>query len=256
MSTQHYHNAYEFYLQLDGKRYVFYDNICYTLQRGDLAIFNPFDIHYAQSRESDYYERYVLNFHEDDLSILLSDEERHTLLGKIHPCVMHLTEQQTMELYGHFERTNGYSRQTGFLSEKVVYASLLQLILYVVSCIDDTQLTQGSTVSPQMIKVLEYINTHYKECITLDRISDVACMSKYHFCRTFKKVTGATVLEYLNNIRLSKVHSLLLDTKYSIEEIAQEAGFSSAVNVARAFKKAYGMSPRTFRKENAVDREV
>lgn len=40
MSVQHYHDAYEIYFQLEGKRYVFLDNICYTLKRGDVAIFN------------------------------------------------------------------------------------------------------------------------------------------------------------------------------------------------------------------------
>ena len=38
MSVQHYHDTYEIYLQLSGKRYLFYDNTCYTLERGDLRL--------------------------------------------------------------------------------------------------------------------------------------------------------------------------------------------------------------------------
>lgn len=73
-------------------------------------------------------------------------------------------------------------------------------------------------------------------------------MNKYHLCHTFKEITGATVLEYLNNVRLSKAHSLLMDTGYSMEEIARETDFSSSLNLTRVFKKAYGMAPTQFRK--------
>lgn len=78
-------------------------------------------------------------------------------------------------------------------------------------------------------------------------------MSKFYFCRKFHSTTGATVLEYLNNLRLTKVHNLLLSTKMSIDEIAVSTGFSSAVNLTRAFKKVYGNSPRDFRKLKKQD---
>lgn len=66
MPVQHYHDGYEIFLMLGGKRYLFYDNICFTLERGDMAVLRPFDIHYAQSRDAEYYERFVLNFSETD----------------------------------------------------------------------------------------------------------------------------------------------------------------------------------------------
>ena len=59
MPVQHYHDGYEIFLMLGGKRYLFYDNICFTLERGDMAVLRPFDIHYAQSRDAEYYERFV-----------------------------------------------------------------------------------------------------------------------------------------------------------------------------------------------------
>lgn len=70
MPVQHYHDGYEIFLMLGGKRYLFYDNICFTLERGDMAVLRPFDIHYAQSRDAEYYERFVLNFSETALSAL------------------------------------------------------------------------------------------------------------------------------------------------------------------------------------------
>lgn len=248
MPVQHYHDAYEIYLQIDGKRYLFYDNICYTLERGDMAIFKPFDIHYAESREVDYYERYVLNFQTDVLSSVLTDSEKYLLLGKINSCVIHLNEEQINELCGYFKRAEEYAKQGSFLMHKLLCTSVLQLIVKVIEYTDKSIDVTEEKISPQIITALRYIDKHYKESMSLDDISNAAHMSKFYFCRKFHSTTGATPLEYLNNVRLTKVHNLLLSTDMTIDEIARETGFMSAVNLTRAFKKVYGSAPREFRK--------
>lgn len=248
MSVQHYHDAYEIYLQMDGKRYLFYDNICYTLERGDMAVFEPFDIHYAESREVDYYERYVLNFQADVLSSVLSDSEMSLLLGKINSCVIHLNEEQIDELCGYFKRAEEYANKNGFLMHKLLCTSVLQLIVKVIAYTDKSIDVTEEKIAPQIITALRYIDKHYKENISLKDISDAAHMSKFYFCRKFHSTTGATALEYLNNVRLTKVHNLLLSTDMTIDEISRKTGFMSTVNLTRAFKKVYGSSPREFRK--------
>lgn len=252
MSVQHYHDTYEIYLQLSGKRYLFYDNTCYTLERGDLAIFAPFDIHYAESRESDYYERYVVNFRLEDMSKILDSGEFHLLKQKINPCVVHLTEDRTQKVFELIKRVDEYYNRKGLFSDKLVYSAMLQLLVYVAECIDDETATDGEKISPQIIEVMKYINKHYAEDLNLDNISDIACMSKYHLCRKFKEATGATLLQYINNVRLTKVHSMLINTDMPIEEIAECTGFSSSMQLTRVFKSVYNIPPRTFRKNQKV----
>ncbi len=253
MPVQHYHDGYEIYLQLGGKRYLFYDNICYTLERGDMVIFKPFDIHYAESREADYYERYVLNFREDELMSILSESEHHFLFEKINGCVIHLNEEQTETIYGYFLRTEEYSKQNSLFSKTLLKTAVFQLILKAIEYTEGSLEVTGEQIEENIIKALRYIAKHYTENISLDDISEKAHMSKFYFCRKFHSTTGATVLEYLNNLRLTKVHNLLLSTKMSIDEIAVSTGFSSAVNLTRAFKKVYGNSPRDFRKLKKQD---
>lgn len=252
MSVQHYHDTYEIYLQLSGKRYLFYDNTCYTLERGDLAIFAPFDIHYAESRESDYYERYVVNFRLEDMSKILDSGEFHLLKQKINPCVVHLTEDRTQKVFELIKRVDEYYNRKGLFSDKLVYSAMLQLLVYVAECIDDETDTDGEKISPQIIEVMKYINKHYAEDLNLDNISDIACMSKYHLCRKFKEATGATLLQYINNVRLTKVHSMLINTDMPIEEIAECTGFSSSMQLTRVFKSVYNIPPRTFRKNQKM----
>lgn len=251
MPVQHYHDAYEIYLQLAGKRYAFCDNICYTLERGDLVIFRPFDIHYFESRESDYYERYAVNFQENVISGLLSSEEKYVLFDKIKPCVVHLDEEQTATMYDCFKRADMFSKKTGFLAEKLTSTAFLQLTAYTAECIDDKNVIEGNKASPQIVSAIEYINSNYTNQLSLEDIAEKACMSKFHFSRKFKEVTGATVLEYLNNVRLTKVHSLLVSSDESIGAIVEMTGFSSSLHLTRVFKEIYGVAPSVFRKNNS-----
>lgn len=248
MQVQHYHDAYEIYLQLDGKRYLFFDNICYTLERGAVVIVKPFDIHYAESRESDFYERYVINFHDGDLSVILDDSEIQYLLDKLDSCVLQLDEWQTKALTEDFRRIDEFSKENGVLSKKSLHSALIQLLDRVLSFTGAERAAGGKSVAPYIEKAIKYINMNYRDNLTLDGICEAVSTSKYHFCRSFKTATGATAMEYLNNVRLTKVHNLLLNTKMNIDEIADLTGFSSAVNLTRAFKKVYGSSPRDFRK--------
>lgn len=250
MPVQHYHDLYEIYLQLDGTRYLFYDDICYTLVRGDIAVFKPFDIHYAESRESEKYERYVINFREELLSSVLSKAEIALLLEKIGSGVIHLLEEDTKTVLSYFEEIERYSNERGFLTNKLMICELIQLLGFLMK-FSSAYSEEHNMTAPQVIEAIRYIGRHYKEDIALDDICAKVRTSKYYFSRMFRDATGATVMEYLNNIRLTKAHSLITDTKCSLDEISKETGFGTAVNLNRAFKKVYGISPREFRKLNA-----
>ena len=248
MPVQYCHDMYEIYLQLGGRRYFFYDHTCYALERGDVAIIKPFDIHYGESRESDYYERYVINFNDEGLRPLLSSEELNMLRERLSPCVIHLTEEQTQEAYRLFRRADEYSARNGFLSKKLLCSAVLQVIMHITDCAGEFTVIKGKSADPQIVSALKYLNTNYKSGITLDDVAAAVNTSKYHLCRRFHDTTGATIFEYLNNLRLAKVHNMLINTDCTIDEIVKETGFSSSVNLTRAFKKLYGIPPTEFRK--------
>lgn len=250
MSVWHYHDAYEIYLALDGKRYVFYDNMCYTLQRGDIAIFKPFDIHYAQSGEFDYYERYVVNFNPEELCTILDNTEINLIKEKILPTVTHLNEEQTKCMLGYLEKLEIFSQKNGMFSLKLLHTALFQLIMYVIECCTESDCAVGESVPQCIIDAIGYIKKNYMNIRSVDEIAESVKISKFHLCRTFKQAMGATIFEYLNNVRLTKVHNLLINTDETMEDISIKTGFSTSVNLARNFKKIYGMPPSDFRKAN------
>ena len=74
-------------------------------------------------------------------------------------------------------------------------------------------------------------------------------MSKSHFCHLFSKETGSTFLQYVNNLRISEAHRLLLETDMKIHEISDNVGFHSVAQMTRVFKSIHGVSPSQLRKK-------
>ena len=245
--VQQYHDGYELYLIIDGERSLFYNDMCYTLKRGDLAIIRPFELHYAESGDANFYERYVLNFKPSQLAPILSESESKLLFNSFNSRLLHLDEEQLQTVYSSFKLIDYLANTKNPLSQKSVTAAILSLLVFV-SGIRQTDMTSSAKGLPQdIISAITYINTRYTENISLDMLADAQHMSKFHFCRVFKEVTGTTFLEYLHNVRLSHAHRLLIQSDLSISEIAARTGFGSAAYFSRVFKKAHGVSPRAAR---------
>src|SRR5688572_21897401 len=82
---------------------------------------------------------------------------------------------------------------------------------------------------------------------TLKDLSFRLRISQRHLGRLFKRHTGITFHEYLRSSRLRKARSLLLDNGPSVKEIAARIGYRAASNFCNDFRRAFGVSPRSFR---------
>lgn len=166
MLIQHYHDTYEIYLQIAGARTLILNDICYTLQPGDLYIIRPFELHYTQSRESSFYERYLVSIPPHALTSILTEAEVHRLMDNLDSCVIHLPQEQTQKVLAHFKRADEYQGRNGFLTEKLICCAVAELLV----CLNDLiklpslrEDLQGQDIPAEIVSAIHYINQHYRE---------------------------------------------------------------------------------------------
>lgn len=102
-------------------------------------------------------------------------------------------------------------------------------------------------LKPAFFDVFSYIDKNYGKYISVDILAKTAHMSKYHFTRQFKKVTGHSPYNYITNYRINRSKRLLSATDKTINEISLLCGFLSESNYISHFKKQVGMTPDKYR---------
>jgi AraC family transcriptional regulator len=96
-------------------------------------------------------------------------------------------------------------------------------------------------------KVLEYVDAHYAEPLTVERLARVAAFSKYHFHRQFSALFDVGVYEYVQLVRLKRASDeLTFHSWRSVIQVALDSGYESPEAFARAFKKHFGLTPSQF----------
>lgn len=102
---------------------------------------------------------------------------------------------------------------------------------------------------PAMVKaVADYVAADLSRPIRLQDVAAAVFVSPYHLSRTFKQLTGQSLVDYVQERRLAKAEELLLTTELTITEVAGQVGFSDAAYFATCFKSRTGCSPSQFRK--------
>lgn len=92
-------------------------------------------------------------------------------------------------------------------------------------------------------KMLNYLNMHFTEVISLQDLADQVHLSREVCCRLFKKMTGKTITGYLEEYRVNKSFSLVQSGQYSMTQITEMVGFSNPSRFANAFRKRFGCNP-------------
>lgn len=109
----------------------------------------------------------------------------------------------------------------------------------------------------QIMRAVRYIVQNFtKGQLSLDSVAREACMSRYHFSRTFKRETGTRFIDFLTTVRLAEACTLLTQTDQSITSIAFGVGYRDLSHFERTFKKEFGFSPSQYRNRLRAGLEV
>lgn len=106
--------------------------------------------------------------------------------------------------------------------------------------------------SRRISRVLKHLEGHAAQSfsgpVDLAALASIACMSKYHFLRSFRRVTGVTPHQYLLGLRLRRAACRLLGTAEPVSAIAYDCGFGDLSTFNAAFRAQFGTSPGGFRR--------
>jgi len=110
----------------------------------------------------------------------------------------------------------------------------------------------NSEYAQRIDRVIDYLRGNLDRSVKLAELANIACFSEFHFHRIFGAVTGETLNNFTNRLRLEKAARLLRYSEQSLTDIALDCGFSSSATFSRAFRAGYDTSPSQFRKSGEI----
>ena len=110
----------------------------------------------------------------------------------------------------------------------------------------------NSEYAQRIDRVIDYLRENLHRPVKLGELAHVACFSEFHFHRIFGAVSGETLNNFTNRLRLEKAARLLRYSDQNLTDIALDCGFSSSATFSRAFRSGYDTSPSEFRKSGEI----
>lgn len=243
-SIPHAHHYAELFYIVGGDGQFRIEDRLYPVQANQMVIVNPNVIHTEVSYEAHPLEYIVLGIEGLELSVSDTQESRFRLVdcrggSDILTCLRHILKETQGALPGY---------------ELICQAYMEILILRLMRVTRFSVASGSPSASNQCAAIRHYIDTHYKETLTLDILARQAHLNKFYLAHAFKEEYGMSPIHYMITRRVEESRYLLRETDMSMSQIARILGFSSASYFSQSFRRAEGISPMEYRKQ-AVDGE-
>lgn len=243
-STLHTHLCTEIFYVTKGHGLFSLDNKTYPVKEDNLVIVNPLVSHTERGIENVNFEYIVMGIEGITFFSKEQDEEQGCSIAN----------------YYEYKHEVLFYLRTMLLEVKtkdVEYQSLCQNLLEVLIINLMRRAQIKLEVSPvnkankDCVFIEKYIDAHFKEDITLDKLSELTFLNKYHIVHAFKQYKGISPISYMIQKRIHEAKILLSTTNLQISEISYIVGFTSQSYFAQAFKKSVGISPLQYRKDHS-----
>ncbi|MBR5598155.1 MAG: helix-turn-helix transcriptional regulator [Lachnospiraceae bacterium] len=245
-SVQHTHNCSELFYVIEGRGQFLIENQTYPVSSNDLVIVNPNVLHTEVSLNASPLKYIVLGVEGLELSASSMNENTNFCIinfKNIRDIILHYLQHMLSEIE---DKPAGY---------EIVCQDLMEILIVLLGRQTNfsTLLTPVNKKTTRLCGTTKrYIDTHYKENITLDQLAEVCHVSKYHLAHAFTEEYGISPINYLISKRITEAEHLLITTDFSLSLISNTTGFSSPSYFAQIFKKQKGMSPTEYRKRASL----
>ena len=245
----HYHTFHKLILLLAGRAEYAIEGEHYQLQPGDFVLVGRGSIHRPEVAEGDFYERVILYMEPAYL--------QRTGMADLSWCFQNAQQQfryvyhssgndSIRKLLYELERA---MEDTDFGSDILRRALFDQLMVAINRTVAEGKTVDGKVRDSKVVEVLQYLNTHLTEDLSIDELAARFYISKYHLMRRFRCETGYTIHNYMTEKRLLLAQQML-DRDLTLWEVAEQCGYQDYSTFSRAYKKQFGYAPSEERKGN------
>lgn len=255
----HWHSHIEILYFTSGKARVYAGNHWINVSKGHLIIINAKEVHSVEAPGGAANKHTVIGFEPEFLqSAINSSLEMKYLLPFIIESITNDRVINIDKLKGNpvqlliDEIQQEYkSKQYGF--ELAMKANICRLFLWIlrywhyngVNIGDDYHIYSSNML--RLNKILDHLNTHFREDLSGKEIAKMCYLSYRNFSRIFKSVTNKTFSGYIINLKLNEAEKLMLTTDLSISGIAAKSGFNDTSYFIKQFKRVKGVPPQQYR---------
>ncbi|MEZ0121666.1 MAG: helix-turn-helix domain-containing protein [Candidatus Reddybacter sp.] len=143
-------------------------------------------------------------------------------------------------------------RRAGYAADAYIHSAcqLKQMLSFIAYTAQRHQAQHGQSID--LAQVEELMHLHLGGSLNLQALADDAKLSKYHFTRKFKQLTGHSPIQHFIHLKMQLACQLLDSTANSVKQIAVETGYKDAYYFSRLFKQVIGISPSEYRRSKAA----
>ncbi len=238
----HCHRGYELIYIWQGNGKYIVEGVEYPLHPHALLLMQPHEYHCVSPKSNHPYERTVIHFTKERIPHLL---HTHPLFTEAHNNYFPLTTA-SHPLRAAFETLENIALLSGGdpcgtapVAEAFLSSSLSQILFLL------TLQTPSAGISGEsdlVLRVIEYLNAHLSEELSLDTLAREFFVSKYHLSRIFHAQTGASIFTYFNTKRITLARDMLANGD-SATSVALRLGYRDYSTFYRAYRKQTGESP-------------
>lgn len=245
-----FHEEIEIKYFFEGESTLIIGSDVIVTKPGDISVVNPYEIHATIDSENGKYHLIDI-----DIDFVRNPDLRNLLLGGGIKFNSHIKDNKRLQeiiLLVIEEMTNkrNYYRTVvhGLMTE--FFSLMLREETKNISDSESNLNTYSmELIAPAFCK----IHVDYNKKITIDELAKLCNITKYHFCRIFRKTVGITAMQYLLSYRLKIADVMLKNSDRKIFEISSMCGFEDECYFCRCYKKVKGISPRKFREEISAE---
>ncbi|QIB69342.1 AraC family transcriptional regulator [Aminipila butyrica] len=235
----HFHEYYVIGFVEKGQRLLSCKNKEYTIEPGDLLLFNPRDNHTCEQLDNSRLDYRCINIQSEIMSKTIFEITGKEHLPYFTPPVVFRSElvSDLRELHQMM-----MTEEKDFRKEEIFFFLLKQLIEeYTEQTVD----LENTVQSVEVKTICEFLEKHYMENITLDELGELTGLSKYYLLRSFTKQKGISPYSYLETIRIDKAKKMLERGILPID-VALQTGFADQSHFSNFFKKFIGLTPKQY----------